>query len=536
LIGMTRLALTLTIVGLLLVPGQAQQTSTLRIRIVLRDAAGAAHPVPRHALLISDNPSSAPPRQTVTDRDGVAELHVRPGTYTVESDQPLLYRGKSYDWTQMVTVAAGRDAEIELNETNATVTEAASGAAGASEVLMEWQDSVVAIWSETSHGSGFLIDRNGLIATNRRVVGNAGTAEVEVTPTVKIPARVVASDEAAKVAILWVDPGAVASMKPMRLQSTPLVKDQQVFAIGVPLLQEKAMTAGTVSSVKPHAISSSVEVPRESSGGPLLTVDGEVAAITVSDANDAATAVPIEDAKAAIAAAQKKIATGAPPEAAPLPVEPVRRLSPDALKSIVQKRAGSLSAYQMSSEDFEISFVTPVMLYGRQYEAEQLRSRHEEGNRTGTVSETLRPLENFENWTDYVNELLPVLMVRVTPKVVEGFWQSLGRNAAQTQGVNLPVLKHPKAGFARLEVYCDANQVRPIHPFKIAHELPGKDDAHPQWLYEGLYVFAPDALGRQCGAVKIVTFSEKDPAQGDARTVDAGVIEQIRRDFEIYRQ
>ena len=40
-----------------------QALSVLHIKVVLVDAERKATPVPRHALLVSDNPSSAPPRR-----------------------------------------------------------------------------------------------------------------------------------------------------------------------------------------------------------------------------------------------------------------------------------------------------------------------------------------------------------------------------------------------------------------------------------------------------------------------------------------
>ena len=63
--------------------------------------------MPRHALLISDNPASAPPQRTLTALDGTAEVRLRAGNYTVESDQPLIFQGKAYQWIQTLDIAAG---------------------------------------------------------------------------------------------------------------------------------------------------------------------------------------------------------------------------------------------------------------------------------------------------------------------------------------------------------------------------------------------------------------------------------------------
>src|SRR3979490_356661 len=63
-------------------PGQA--LSVLHIKIVLLDASQKLTPVPRHALLISDNPATSAPRRILTALDGTAAVRLRPGDYTVE--------------------------------------------------------------------------------------------------------------------------------------------------------------------------------------------------------------------------------------------------------------------------------------------------------------------------------------------------------------------------------------------------------------------------------------------------------------------
>jgi hypothetical protein len=248
--------------------------------------------------------------------------------------------------------------------------------------------------------------------------------------------------------------------------------------------------------------------------------------------------VPIADAREAIAGAEAKVRGAAPPAGARLPIEPSRPFPADALKELVAKRAGSLKPYSMAALDFDVSFITPVMTFGAQYQADQAASRNR-GSRTGRGAplDQSRPLEDFENWRDYVGEFLPVVMIRVTPKLVEGFWQSVGRNAASTQGVMLPAMKHVKTGFAALRLTCGDAEVTPIHPFRIEHRVPGKDDAaETQSIYEGLYVFAPDAIGPQCGTVKLTLFSEKTPDKGDTRVVDAKIVDQVWRDFAAWRE
>ena len=75
-----------------------QAPSVLNIKVVVKDADGRATPVPRYLLLVSENPPSAPPRRVMTALDGTTTVRLRPGNYTIESDQPFAFQGKLYTW------------------------------------------------------------------------------------------------------------------------------------------------------------------------------------------------------------------------------------------------------------------------------------------------------------------------------------------------------------------------------------------------------------------------------------------------------
>ena len=90
---MLKLAATLALASTL---AAAQATGTLRVRVVLTDASGVATPVPRLVLLVSDEPPTGEPRRVRTTADGTVELKVVPGTYVVELDEPIAFRGKDF--------------------------------------------------------------------------------------------------------------------------------------------------------------------------------------------------------------------------------------------------------------------------------------------------------------------------------------------------------------------------------------------------------------------------------------------------------
>ena len=523
----------------------AQQVGVLKIKVTVVDAQGQVRPVPRHALLISDNPASAPPQRVVTKIDGTAEARLRPGNYTIESDEPLIFQGKSYEWRATVDVPAGRDTALELTPSNAEVGSTSAQAAGASgdievsraTILADFQDSIVNIWSPTRIGAGVLVDPRGLIATSQRLVGGAPSVEVQVTPKDRIPGRVLASDPNTNVAIVWIDPHALASARPVKLGLTkdgkpPINENDQVFAIDATLDGAKNLTSGAVSRVTTHTIVTDLRLDAESAGAPVFNVDGEVVAITTTGESGvelyrvSEKSVRIDDVHAAIADAEKKMTGSAP--AGKLPLEPERPADEDALKAAANKRAGSLSPYLVSAADFDVYILTPPLIYGSQHPPERTNSRDlaREARNPELMQQSLRALSDFGNWSEYVFSNQPVLYIRATPKLVENFWTTVARGAASTQGVAIPAIKHVKTGFSNMRVYCGDKEVTPIHPFKIERRLEGGRD-----IYEGLYVFDPSTLGPECATVKLALYSEKEPEKADTRTIDARILEQMRNDF-----
>jgi len=526
----------------------------LHVKVTLVDSDGQPKPVPRHALLISENPASAAPRKVVTGLDGTVDVTMRPGNYTVESDRPVALGGKAYQWTQTVDIAAGRDTNLELTVGNAEVGAAAPSTSATdaapetdpSFLLQQWQDSVLAIWTAKTHASGFLVDAKGLVVTNQRVIGAETLVEVQLTPAIKVVGAVITADQIRDVAVLRIDPATAASIKPVPLGCGQTAADgvatgKDIFTIGTPLRQEKGMATGTVSGVTDRRIQSDLILPMGSAGGPVFSPAGALVGLTSRDEDSGdrqdsdARIIRTGQICEVLASAEKRLAEVTAPPGTRLPVEPARAYAVDRLKEAVKARAGALSPYPMAAADFDVSFITPVLTYGA---ASQIDQERRTGRGAGRGSPPpppepqmqLRPLLDFGGWSDYVSEFPPVLLVRVTPKMVEGFWTTVARGAARTQGVALPPIKHFKAGFAKLRAYCGDTEVLPIHPFKLEQRVSDTDA-----INEGLYVFDPGALGPSCGSVKLVLFSDKEPDKGDTRIVDPKLIQQIWDDFAPYR-
>jgi S1-C subfamily serine protease len=526
-----------------------QSLSVLHIKVVLNDPERGVTPVPRHRLLISDNPATTAPRLVITAADGTADVRLRPGNYTVESDRAAVFHGKAYQWTQMLDVVAGRDTSLELTADNAEVeiADATTVAADSpvetdpSLLISKWQDSVVALWTPTTHASGFVIDSKGLIATNQKVVGTATSVEVQLSAAVKVAANVLVADRGRDVAILRINPEAIAAVHAVPLACTAgdmrsIAVGQKIFTISSALREQTDMTSGTVNRVDPHRLVSDLDFASSGAGGPVFTADGTLIGITsVVDEKDQrrrddSPVVRVEDACEVVAAAEQKLSNAAPPAATHLPIEPALPLPVDALKDAAEHRVGSLSPYQLATSAFDVSFITPVMTYGAQFQSAQAARRSGARGKDSPSTVVVSSALDFANWSEYVDAFPPVLLIRVTPKQVENFWTTVARGAAQTQGVSVPAMKHFNGSFLRMRAYCGSVEVIPIHPFKLERRV-----SDTEAIYEGLYAFDPGAFGPHCAAMKLSLYSEKEPEKEDARVVDSRMVEQIWRDFAPYR-
>jgi S1-C subfamily serine protease len=498
-----------------------QTLVVLHIRAVLADATGQSRSVARHALIISDDPPTREARRIVTSIDGTADVRLRPGTYVIESDQPIALQGKAYRWRQTLDVVAGRDSTLDLTVANAVVESIEPGAnvdapatTDTSFMLRQWLDSVVQLWSPTAHGSGFLVDA-GLIATSRRVIGDATTVEVQISRSIKVAGVVLEADPQRDIAIIGINPSVMASMKPVPLgcprgSASPVARGQEIFTLAAPLRQQKGWTPGNVSRNEARYFAADLSLATGGEGGPVFTASGELVGITTlpgerdEPTRGTARVARIDGACELVAAAAKKAKEAPAPSAAHLPVEPSEPAPVDAFKDAVKRRAGSLKPYQFTASDFDVAFITPMLNYAAQSQ----------------------PNQTFGNWSDYVADIPPVLFIRVTPKMSESFLAKIARGAAYTQGMALPAIKRLKSGFDRLQAFCGETEVMPIHPFKLELRV-----SETEAIYEGLYAFDPAALGPSCSSVKLVLYSEKEPAKADPRIVDPAILQQIWRDF-----
>jgi S1-C subfamily serine protease len=167
-------------------------------------------------------------------------------------------------------------------------------------------------------GSGFILNKEGLILTNNHVIGNAQPGNVEVTLFDKhqYKATVVTVDKGHDLALLKINaPNLVPAI--LAETSTGLMVGQRVYAIGNPFGLSGTMTRGIISAIRDvrgpennpieGAIQTDASINPGNSGGPLLNSRGEVIGITTMIAQNGADqssgigfAIPINTAKAVL--------------------------------------------------------------------------------------------------------------------------------------------------------------------------------------------------------------------------------------------
>src|SRR6202453_1266253 len=169
---------------------------------------------------------------------------------------------------------------------------------------------------QQGQGSGFILNKDGLILTNNHVIDNAQRVEVMLSDKHKYKATVMGVDKNHDLALLKIN---APNLVPATLsESTGLIVGQRVYAIGNPFGLQGTMTRGIISAIRSirgpnnnpieDAIQTDAAVNPGNSGGPLLNSRGEVIGITTLIANNGADqssgigfAIPINTAKAVIA-------------------------------------------------------------------------------------------------------------------------------------------------------------------------------------------------------------------------------------------
>jgi len=159
---------------------------------------------------------------------------------------------------------------------------------------------------EIEGGSGFIVDKNGLILTNRHNVLDKTQRYFAITyDNKKHPLKILSRNDQNDVAILKItDKGVFSEIK--LADSSKLQLGEEVFAIGNALGFKDTVSQGiisglarTVESIK-NLIQTDAAINPGNSGGPLIDAAGEVIGINsvmIAEAENIGFAIPINEAK-----------------------------------------------------------------------------------------------------------------------------------------------------------------------------------------------------------------------------------------------
>ena len=470
---------------------------SVQIRAILIDKDLTQKPVPHLTLQITngDDPTASP-QIARTSLDGSATVQLARGNYRITSPDGIEYQGKRFTWTFDFTVSGPKQV-IELSDDNATITPIAAAVAPAppprkpaelSTLFQKYQNSVVTVWSELGHGTGFIVDPRGLIVTNQHVIGFSDLISVQFDPQRKVAARLLASDPSKDVAVLWADLSAfpeaqVAPVAQPQDGQPAAVEGEQVFTIGSPLSQRKILTAGIVSKVEARAIISDININPGNSGGPLFNSAGEVIGITTFDEREKsgpglAGSIRVEEMNPLVDQAAKRMREVAPPTARFLPVEPLDSYPLDSLKQSIQKQKFDLKPYLFSEGGFNVALATPVLQYRVQEEdsiaaAKQKEKRSKE-NKSG-LENSFNPLEDLRGWAEYAGQYKPVLLIEAQPQIRQtssSKW--INGMIFSNSGYKMPAQMRFTTDFYRMKLFCGkkGSRANPARQSAHAGECP----------------------------------------------------------------
>jgi S1-C subfamily serine protease len=156
---------------------------------------------------------------------------------------------------------------------------------------------------DLASGSGFVVDPEGYIVTNRHVIADADEVRVTFSDGMVMLASIVGSDPYADLAVLKVNPPPEYQLVAVEMaDSDELLVGQRVIAIGNPFGLSGTMTVGIISAVgrtlpssvlsptgsfsNPLIIQTDAAINPGNSGGPLLDSRGRVIGVNTAIRSD----------------------------------------------------------------------------------------------------------------------------------------------------------------------------------------------------------------------------------------------------------
>ena len=418
-------------------------------------------------------------------------------------------------------------------------------------IFREIRDAVFTIYGDRGHGSGFLIDKVGLILTNSHVIAASSRISVQLNPNTRVPATLLAEDKQKDIAVLRVAPEIVKELPILKIADRPAAdlafEGERVIAIGSPLNQIRILTSGIVSKVEERAIISDVNINPGNSGGPLINMDSEVIAInTFGDISPVTAGVAggilISLVMPLLDQARLKLDEEPPPPTL-LPVVPEDPFPIEGLKWTAE-RCGKTSNYTLKAPGFDIQILTPSRRYfltkiSTGPLTEKRRSR--EAAAGVPQSEMYDPLGDLlKEWAEYAGEYSPLVQIHVVPATGQTsgsvLLNLLGAAAAGYSGTYYQgsYTYEFKSDLQDLELMDGDNVVPEVlrGMRMMRHSISERSVRMKDIAQRGVFMFLPEVFKSPNLRLKILDL--KKPGQIINVPISQACREQILADFEPY--
>ena len=419
-------------------------------------------------------------------------------------------------------------------------------------VFRKMKDAVFTIYGDRGHGSGFLVDKGGLILTNAHVIASSSRISVQLNPNTRIPATLLAEDNQKDIAVLRVAPEVVKELPILKIADRPAAdiafEGERVIAIGSPLNQTRILTSGIVSKVEERAIISDVNINGGNSGGPLINMDSEVIAINtfgdfrLGKGPGVSGSISISLALLLLDQARGRLHEDPPPPTL-LPVAPEDPFPIEGMKWAAE-RCGKASNYTLKAPGFDIQILTP----SRQYFLAKIstgplteKRRGREAAAGVPQSEMYDPLGDLlMEWREYVGKYSPLVEIYVVPATGQTTGSTLlnilGAAAAGYSGTYYQgsYTYEFKSDLQDLELMDGGNAVPEVlremgmMPVSFSERSVKMEDI----AQRGVFMFLPEVFKSRNLRLKILDL--KKPGQVVNVPIPQACREQILADFEPY--
>ena len=414
------------------------------------------------------------------------------------------------------------------------------------------RDAVCTVFGDRGHGSGFLVDKAGLILTNSHVITNSSRISVQIAPNIRVQAIILADDKQKDITVLRVNPQMIKDLPILKIAARPThdlaFEGEKVICIGSPLNQIRIVTSGIVSKMEKQAIISDVNINPGNSGGPMINMDSEVIAInTFRDpslgGSGISGSIPITLAEPILSTARNKLSETDTPSSDLLPVVPKDPFPIEGLKW-ASGRSGKTNHYVINGLSFNIYVFTPTREhYLKTVSVDPLVKKRQIREKSAGVapSDIYDPVgDSLKEWQQYVGEFMPLVLIKVEPKIGEKgsslFLNVLGAAAAGYSGTTY-------RGYHTYEFKSDLQDFDLVNNnanipavFRSMGILPVSVSTSYGQMQDiaqhGLFAFRPEVFNSSNLRIKIKDL--KNPGQVTTIPISQACREQILIDFEPY--